>query len=80
MDKAREYNAKQNKSIRERQIPYNFTHMWNLRNKTNKEKKGQTKKQILKYREQISGYQRRGKQGKGEIGEGDSEYIYCDEQ
>ena len=26
--------AKQNKSIRERQIPYDFTHMWNLRNKT----------------------------------------------
>ena len=30
---AREYNAKQNKSVRERQIPYDFTHMWNLRNK-----------------------------------------------
>ena len=30
MNKTREYNAKQN---RERQIPYNFTHMWNLRKK-----------------------------------------------
>ena len=28
------YCDKQNKSIRERQIPYDFTHMWNLRNKT----------------------------------------------
>ena len=28
------YYAKQNKLIRERQIPYDFTHMWNLRNKT----------------------------------------------
>ena len=26
--------AKQNKSIRERQTPYDFTHIWNLRNKT----------------------------------------------
>ena len=24
------------KTVRERQIPYDFTHMWNLRNKTNK--------------------------------------------
>ena len=29
-----EYYAKQNKSVRERQISYDFTHMWNLRNKT----------------------------------------------
>ena len=28
-----EYYAKQNMSIRERQIPYDFTHMWNFRNK-----------------------------------------------
>jgi len=33
-----EYNAKQNKSIRERQIPYDFTQMWNVRNKTNKQR------------------------------------------
>ena len=32
---SREYNAKQNKPVRERQIPYDFTYMWNLRNKTN---------------------------------------------
>ena len=25
------------KSVRERQIPYDFTHMWNLRNKTNEQ-------------------------------------------
>ena len=30
-----EYNAKQCKSVRERQIPYNFTPLWDLRNKTN---------------------------------------------
>ena len=28
------YYAKQNKSMGERQIPYDFTHMWNLGNKT----------------------------------------------
>jgi len=39
MDGAREYSAKQNKSVRERQIPYDFTHMWNLRNKTNEQRK-----------------------------------------
>ena len=36
VDGARMYYAKRNKSIRERQIPYNFTHMWNLRKKTDK--------------------------------------------
>ena len=28
------YCAKRDKSARERQIPYDFTHMWSLRNKT----------------------------------------------
>ena len=27
--------AKGNKPVRERQIPYDFTHMWNLMNKLN---------------------------------------------
>ena len=39
MDGAKEYNAKQNKSVRERQTPYDFTHMCNLRNKTNIQRK-----------------------------------------
>ena len=34
VDGARMYYAKWNQSIRERQTPYDFTHMWNLRNKT----------------------------------------------
>ena len=37
MDGAREYNAKQNKSVRERQMPYDFTHIWNVRNKTDEQ-------------------------------------------
>ena len=28
------YYAKQNKSVRERQLSYDLAHMWNLRNKT----------------------------------------------
>ena len=30
-----EYHAKRKKSIRERQILYDLTHMWNFSNKTN---------------------------------------------
>ena len=36
MDGTGVYNAKQNKSVRKRQILYDFSHMWNLRNKTDK--------------------------------------------
>ena len=32
VDGAREYYAKRN--VRKRQIPLDFTHMWNIRNKT----------------------------------------------
>ena len=38
-----EHYAKWNKQVRERQIPCDFTHMWNLMNKQNKQGKwGQT--------------------------------------
>ena len=55
-----EYNAKQNKPVRERQIPYEFTHMWNLRNKTNEQrgKRDKPKKQTLNCRRQADGYER----------------------
>ena len=33
MDGPRQYYAKWNKPVRERQIPYDFTYMWNLTNK-----------------------------------------------
>ena len=32
------------KSVRERQMPYGFTHVWNLRNKTNKGKERERSK------------------------------------
>ena len=35
MDGPGEHYAKGNKPVRERQIPYDFTHMWNLMNKLN---------------------------------------------
>ena len=35
MDGPREHYAKWNKPVRERQTPYDFTHMWNLMNKLN---------------------------------------------
>ena len=44
MNGARGYNAKRNKSAREKQIPYGFTHMWNLRNKTNKQREKNKRK------------------------------------
>ena len=56
MNGVREYNTKLNKSFGERQIKYDFTPMWNLRNQTNeqrkknKERERQTKKQTLNYR------------------------------
>ena len=34
-------------SIRKRQIPYDFTHMWNLRNKTNEDKNTQIRRTQL---------------------------------
>ena len=37
LDGAGMYYAKQNKSVGERQTPYDFTHLWNLRNKTDEQ-------------------------------------------
>ena len=36
--------AKQNKSVRERQIPYDFSHMWNLRRKADEQRKRERKR------------------------------------
>ena len=35
MDESRECTVKQKKSVSETKIPYDCTHVWNLRNKTN---------------------------------------------
>ena len=58
-------------SVRERQIPYDFIHMWNLRNKTNEQrKKRQTKKQTFNTENKL--IFTRGKVGEG-MGEIDDE-------
>ena len=36
VDGVQEYYAKQNNLVRERFLPYGFTPMWNVRNKTHK--------------------------------------------
>ena len=46
MDGAGEHYAKWNKSVRERQIPYDFTHMWNLMNWINKQNGGRLIEQV----------------------------------
>ena len=74
MDGASEYNAKLNKPVRQRQIPNDFTHTWNLRNKTKKQRKKkqrQTKKLGLKHREQTDDYHWGGGWGMGDKDEGD---------
>ena len=62
MDRGREYNTKQNKSVRERQIPYDFTLLeFKKQNKQReKEKDRQMKKQTVNCRKQTDGYQRGG--------------------
>ena len=64
-------NAKWNESVRERQTPYDFTYMCNLRNKTNEQRKKETKKIGFNYREQCGGSRGKVSGGMGEIGEGD---------
>lgn len=65
MDRSREYNAKRSKSVRERQIAYDFTRVESKkRTKEKKKKKDKPKKQTLNYREQTDGYQR----GSGWVG------------
>ena len=44
-------------SLREKQIPYNFTYKWNLKNNINEQTK---QKQTHRYREENDGCQREG--------------------
>ena len=50
MDGTRGYYAKWNKAIRERQLSYGITHIWNLRNKTDNHrgKKGKIKQDEIR--------------------------------
>lgn len=60
MDGSKEYNTKQNKSIRGRQLSYNCTHLWNLSNKKMHKVKTLERKKArdrLNYGKQTDGYQ-----------------------
>ena len=48
MDGTRGYYAKQNKSVRERQLSYDFTHMWSLSSKTEDLAEGREKYSKMK--------------------------------
>ena len=61
------YYDKWNKLNRERQIPYNFTSMWNLKKKQNTK----TNEQTQKHGEQTGGSKSKGGCSMGEIGDGD---------
>ena len=59
MDRPGRYYAKWNKSDIERQISYDFTHTWNIKNKQKNQinlKKQTKQKQTHRYREQSSHY------------------------
>lgn len=66
---SRQY-IKRNKSNTERQIPHDFTCMWNLENQTD-EKTKTKQKHTHKYREQTGGARSLGGAGMEEVGEGD---------
>ena len=58
-----------------REMPYDFTHLWNLGNKTNehrekqKERERQNRKLTLNSREHTEGHQRGGRWGMDEMGD-----------
>ena len=65
MDGTCRHHAKGNKSDRERQIPYDFTYIGNLKKKKKPKEQTHTKrqKQTHRYREQMGDCQREGKGG-----------------
>ena len=69
MDRPTGYHAKCNKSDKERQIPCDFSYMWNLKNKINKQTK---QKQIHRCGEQTDVCQRG--EGMDEKAEGIKKY------
>ena len=60
------YYAKHHRSVRERQIPYDFIHMWNFRNKTNEHGGGRGEEN----QETESGIKNKLKITRGEVGRG----------
>ena len=74
MNEARAYYVKWNKSVRKRQIPHDFTHIWNLRNKWAKEKKEDRDKprnRLLTIENKLMVTRGKVSRGRGETVEGD---------
>ena len=65
MDGTRKYHDKQSKSVSDRQIPHDFIHMLNLRNKQREKEREAIQNTSLNCRQQIDGYQRGGGWGDG---------------
>ena len=70
-DRPRRYYAQWNKGDRERQIPYEFTYKWNLKNKINNQTKH---KKAHRHWEQTDDCQKRGGEWRGENGQGIKKY------
>ena len=60
-------NSVRERQVRERQIPYDFTHMWNLRNKTNEQRK---KRERDKPRNGLLTIENKPMVTRGDVGEG----------
>ena len=76
MGRAKEYNDKRNKLAKERQIPYDFSHMWNFRKITNeqREEKGEREKpehRLLTTENKLMVTRGEAGSGMGEMGDGD---------
>ena len=67
MDGLRGYYAKWNNSDWERQMPYGFTNMWNLKNKTNEQTKGRIR--LINKENTLMVARRNGDEGMGKVGE-----------
>ena len=74
MNGAREYYAKCNKISQKKTVLYDFTHRWNLRNKTNeqREKERVAKRNSLNSREPTAGYKRGGERMGKQVWGGES--------
>ena len=68
-----EYYSKQNKLVREKQIPYDLIHMWNLRDKTKEQRwRGENPRdRLLTIGNKLVVTKREGTQWMGEICDGD---------
>ena len=73
MDAPKEYYAKWNKPDRERQIPYDCTYMWDLKNKW-KNKQAKSRVRPINTENKLMVARREGNEGMGKMSEGEWNY------